>query len=113
MSELVLYPPPWAEGLSCKLTDEGDGGGEAGPDVSGEVVLHSQPQVLKLPLVEIGARGGNIEHGRDARRHEGLSAGGVEGAAQIQEGQQLHGTILYKKRARLFLGKERGASLPC
>lgn len=87
-------------GINCgaeeNLTDEGDGCGEAGPDVGSEAVLHSEPQVLKVPLVEIGACGGNVEHGGDARCGEGLSARRVEGAAQVQEGQQLHGTILYR-----------------
>lgn len=58
-----------------KLTDEGYGCGEAGSDVCGQTVLHSEPQVLKLPLVEVRACGGDIEHGCDARCCEGLSAG--------------------------------------
>lgn len=41
--------------MEDKLTDEGYGSGKAGSDVSGEAVLHSEPQVLKLPLVEVGA----------------------------------------------------------
>lgn len=72
---------------SCRfeenLTNEGDGCGEAGPDVSGEGVLHSELQVLKLPLEEIGACWGHVENGCDARCSEGLSAGGVESTAQI------------------------------
>lgn len=81
-----------------RLTDEGYGCGEAGSDVSGQTVLHSEPQVLKLPLVEVRACGGDIEHGCDARCCEGLSAGRVDGTAQKQKGQQLYWTILqYQK----------------
>ncbi len=80
--------------LGEKLTDEGDGCGEAGSDVCSEAVLHSEPQVLKLALVEVRACGGYVEHSCDARRCEGLSAGGVDGTAQKQEGEQLHWTIL-------------------
>lgn len=86
--------------LEEKLTDEGYGRGEAGSDVSSQAVLHSEPQVLKLPLVEVGARGGDVEHSCDARCCEGLSAGGVDGTAQKQEGQQLHWTILQLTKSR-------------
>lgn len=77
-----------------KLTNEADGCGEAGSDVSIQTVLHCEPQVLQLPLVEVGAGGGHVEDSRDVRCCQGLSAGGVDGAAEEQEGQQLHGTIL-------------------
>lgn len=88
----------WSRRFGENLTNEGDGCGEAGPDVSGQAVLHGELQVLKLPLEEIGACWGHVENSCDARCTEGLSAGGVEGTAQIQEGQQLHGAILFLER---------------
>lgn len=77
------------------LTDEGYGRGEAGSDVRGQAVLHGQPQVLQLALVEVGTRGGDVEHRRDARGSQSLPAGRVDGAAEEEEGQQLHRTVLH------------------
>ena len=74
-----------------------DGCGEAGSDVGSQAVLHCEPQVLKLSLIEVGACGRNVEHSCDASCCEGLSAGRVDGTAQKQEGQQLHWTILQFK----------------
>lgn len=81
-----------------ELTDEGDGCGEAGSNVSTQIVLHGEPQVFKLPLVEVRTGGGNVEHSCDTRCCKGVSARGVNGTAQKQEGQQLHWTILQVKK---------------
>jgi len=76
------------------LTDEGDGLGEAGLDVRGQAVLHGEAEIAQLALVQVGAGGRHVEHRRDARRCQCLPLGRVQGAAQEQEGQQLHGTLL-------------------
>lgn len=76
------------------LTDERDGCVKAGSDVSSQRVLHSEPEVLKLALVEVGTGGGHVQHGCDACGCQRLPAGRVDGAAQEQEGQELHWTIL-------------------
>lgn len=83
-----------------KLTDEGYGRGEAGSDVGGQAVLHGEPQVLELPLVEVGTCGGDVEHRRDARSCQSLPAGRVDGAAQKQEGEQLHGAVLHSSQSQ-------------
>lgn len=81
-----------------RLTDEGYGRGEAGSDVRGQTVLHGEPQVFQLALVEVGTRGGNVENRRDARGRQGLAAGRVDGAAEEEEGEQLHRTVLRNLR---------------
>lgn len=77
-----------------RLTDEGNGRRKAGFDVCSQSVLHSEPQVLEVALVEVRTGGGHVEDSRDARCLQCLSAGGVEGTAQKQEGKKLHWTVL-------------------
>lgn len=76
------------------LTNESDGGVKTGSDVSSQVVLHGETQVLKLPFVDVWTGGGHVEHGCDSCSCQSLSAGRVDGAAQKQEGKQLHWAIL-------------------
>jgi len=91
-----------------RLTNESNGCVKAGSDICSQRILHSESQVLKLPLVEVRTGGGHIEHSCDACCCQHLSAGGVEGTAQKQEGQQLYWTTLQLKK-----GKVRTAKLKC
>ena len=96
---LLLHPPSQTPPLPplvllSWLTYELNGLQEPGADVLFVVVLHWDALVLVGPLEVVGAVGGDVEQGCDAQAVQRLLPGGMEGTAQVEEGQDLHWTSL-------------------
>lgn len=69
---------------------------EPGADVGLVVVLHRDALVLVEPFEVVGAVR-DVQQGGDAQGVQHVSAGSMVGAAEVEEGKDLHGTPLHRE----------------
>lgn len=82
---------------SYSLTYELDGLQEPAADVFFMVVLHGNAFVLVGALEVVGAVGGHVEQGGDSYAVQHLLLGGVQGAAKVEEREDLHRAALDRR----------------
>lgn len=109
--ELVFVSghPPWESICSAKtqathtshtpsLTYELNGLQEPAADVFFVVVLYRNALVLVRPLEVVGTVGGHVQQGGDSHVVQDLLLWGVEGAAKVEERENLYWAALDEKR---------------
>lgn len=81
-----------------ELTYELNGLQEPAADVFLVVVLHRDALVLIGALEVVGAVGWHVQQGRDSDGVQNLLFGGVKGAAEVEEWEDLHWATLDKEK---------------
>lgn len=93
------------------LTYKLDGLQEPAADVLFVVVLHWDALVLVRPLEVVGTVCRYVEQGGDPHAVQDLFLGGVQGAAEVKEREDLHGAALVGKEEKSVLRSRFGRFL--
>ena len=88
----------WKQPPVNSLTYELDGLQEPAADVLFMVVLDWDALVLVRPLKVVGTVGRHVQQGGDSDGVQHLLLGGVDGAAQVEEGEDLDRAGLERER---------------